>query len=118
MIESLIPRVFSARDIANKAHWRSKNNAEHLSLGEFYDAVIDALDTLVEAYQGAFGLVEPEVPEVIDMPDNLADYLREEADWIEVNREQIANEHNAIGNLVDVLTAVYLKAAYKLENLK
>lgn len=59
----------------------------------------------------------PELPPV-DMPgENILAHLRDEADWIEVNRASIADEYDAIANLVDGITAVYLKAIYKLSRL-
>jgi hypothetical protein len=60
MIEQLISRVFYARNLAHFAHWRAKGDgsfAKHMALGEFYDGVIDTIDPLVEAYQGAYELI-------------------------------------------------------------
>ena len=88
-----------------------------MALGAFYDGVIDALDTLVEAYQGQFALlgqVEFPAPEVTD----ILDHLQEEADWIESNRDEISGGSSSVANLVDSLVAVYLSAIYKLTNLK
>lgn len=54
MIEELISRVFYARNVAHFEHWRAEGiggYARHVALGEFYDGVIDAIDTLVEAYK-------------------------------------------------------------------
>ena len=61
MIEELISRVFYARNLAHFEHWRAKGEgsyAKHIALGEFYDGVIDTIDPLVEAYQGAFDLIK------------------------------------------------------------
>ena len=118
MIEQLVPRVFAARDLAHKEHWATKSYAQHMALGEFYDDVIEAIDAVVECHQGMFGLIEPEAPGKQKKPEDFATYLRDEADWIETNRELLSSGVGAIGNLLDTLTAVYLKAAYKLENLK
>jgi DNA-binding ferritin-like protein len=130
MIEQLIPRVFAARDMAHKAHWKTANYAQHVALGEFYEEVIPALDAIVEAYQGMFGKVEAddsatlpkditkEFPAGAPMSTTSVDVLRSEVEWIEANRELICSGVDAIGNLVDTLTGVYLKAAYKLGNLQ
>jgi hypothetical protein len=85
-------------------------------LGEFYEGVIDALDTLVEAYQGAFELVG-----TIKAPKTKAEeillILIEDAEWIEKNHEKICKGNRAVANLVDGVTSVYLTAIYKLRNL-
>lgn len=130
MIEQLIPRVFAARDMAHKAHWKTGSYAQHMALGEFYDEVIPAIDAIVEAYQGMFGLVEPD--DKAELPKDMAkemvagaamhtktsEILRSEVEWIEANRQLISSGVDAIGNLVDSLTGIYLKAIYKLENLQ
>lgn len=113
MIAELIARVFATRNAAHNAHLRTRSYAQHEALGAFYADVIDAVDTVAEAWMGAFGDL-PELPPV-DMPgEDILAHLREEADWIEVNRAAIADEYDAIANLVDGITAVYLKAIYKL----
>ncbi|HLP99211.1 MAG TPA: hypothetical protein VK149_12290 [Sideroxyarcus sp.] len=129
MIEQLVPRVFAIRDMAHKAHWRTGSDAQHRALGEFYDAVIPAIDAVVEMHQGMFGLIEPDDkaelptdfvrsgPPGTHYPTMIAQTFRDEADWIETNRELLSSGVGAIGNLLDGLTGIYLKAAYKLENL-
>lgn len=58
MIDELISRVFASRNATHIEHWRTKSYAAHIALGEFYDGVIDNIDGIVEAYQGAFDLVK------------------------------------------------------------
>lgn len=116
-MEELISRVFAARDIAHREHLRTKSYEQHVALGAFYEDVIEAADAAAEVYQGMFGIMDiPEnpAPKVKDVTE----YLRDEAEWIESNREIISGGANSVGNLVDNITAVYLKALYKLENLK
>jgi hypothetical protein len=36
-------------------HWQTKSFAEHMALGEFYEALPGLIDSLVEATQGATG---------------------------------------------------------------
>jgi len=117
MIEELIGKTFATRDAAHREHFRTPSYAQHAALGDFYTEVVDAVDTLVETYQGMFGLVGDFTVEPVS-PDDIIAHLRDEADWIEVNRDTIAGGSNAVANLVDGVTAIYLKALYKLENLQ
>lgn len=119
MIEELVSRVFYARNVAHFEHWRANGvgaYARHTALGEFYDGVIDALDTLVEAYQGAFELIG-----TVKAPKTKAEeilmILIEDAEWIEKNHESICKGNRAVANLVDGVTGVYLSTIYKLRNL-
>lgn len=120
MIEQLIARVFYARNLAHFEHWRAKGDgsfAKHMALGEFYDGVIDALDALVEAYQGAFELIGN-----IPVPDTTASdvlkLLEADADWIEDHHEKVCKGNRAVANLIDGVTGQYLSTIYKLRNLK
>jgi DNA-binding ferritin-like protein len=119
MIEELIARVFYARNLAHFEHWRAEGvggYARHVALGKFYAKVIDALDDLVEAYQGAFELVGT-IPVTKTKASEVLLVLVEDAAWIEKNHEKICKGNRAVANLIDSLTGVYLSAIYKLRNL-
>lgn len=118
MIEQLITRTFQARDIAHRAHWKTKSFAEHMALGEFYDAVIDKIDDIVETYQGQYGLVGTFGVKVEAMgQSDITAFLTAEAEWIEANRDEIAKGSTAIENLLDNLLETYNRTLYKLVNL-
>ena len=117
MIEALISRVFYARNLAHFEHWRTKSFSQHSALGDFYDGVIDALDALVEAHQGANGIIGS-VPAPDSPKGAILEALEADADWIEKNHEQVCGGNRAIANLLDNVTAVYLTAIYKLKNLR
>lgn len=120
MIEQLIARVFYARNVAHFEHWRAKGEgsfAKHMALGSFYDDVIDALDPLVEAYQGAFQIIGS-IPPPDAVKNDTLKQLEADAAWIETNHSDICRGNRAVGNLIDSLTGVYLSAIYKLKNLK
>ena len=117
MIEDLISRVFHSRNLAHWNHWRTKSYAQHKALGHFYDDVIEALDDIVEAYQGAFELVST-IPAPDKTDNDILKHLETEAAWIEENHEGICKGNRAIANQIDALSGVYLSTVYKLRNLK
>jgi hypothetical protein len=117
MIEQLISRVFYARNVAHFEHWRTESYSEHKALGKFYDNIIDAIDKLVEAYQGAFSLIGNIPAPKVTEPDVLK-LLEADAEWIEGHHEDICKGNRAVGNLVDGVTDTYLTTIYKLRNLK
>ena len=116
MLEQLIARVFYARNLAHWNHWRTSSYAQHQALGAFYDDIIDNLDALVEAYQGAFELVG-NIPAPKANSDVLA-VLEADAEWIEEHHEEICQGNRAVANLIDELNSTYLSTIYKLRNLK
>lgn len=116
MIEELISRVFATRNATHLRHWATKSYAEHVTLGDFYDALIERVDKITEAHQGAFGLIGDVEPGSVSK-DNLPEHIKQEARWIEQNRDKIAGNVEAIGALIDDLTNDYLTTYYKLTNL-
>jgi len=120
MIEQLISRVFYARNVAHFEHWRATGTgsfAKHQALGTFYNEVIEAIDDLVEAYQGAFELIG-NIPAPETSKGDILALLETDADWVEKNHEAICRGNRAVANLVDVVTGTYLSTIYKLRNLR
>ena len=113
MISELAARTFSASVVAHREHWSTNSYAAHVALGAFYDEVIDAIDAIVESYQGIYGKIEPFNVETTAAGDIL-EYLVDEADWIDVNRDEIIQGSANLGNLVDTLSAVYSKTIFLL----
>lgn len=117
MIEDLIARVFKTRNQAHLSHWKTKSYAEHKALGSLYDNLIDTLDKLVEASQGAKGIIKHVDLSCADESVDIVKCLSEDANWISKNRAKIASNVPALENIVDELVGVYLTAIYKLKNL-
>lgn len=116
MIEEFVSHTFAMRNAAHLAHWATKSYAEHVALGDFYDALIDKLDAIVEAHQGQFGLIK-EVRIVSVSPKGIKGHIKTEMKWLEANRDKIAQKATMIQNMVDDLIALYATTLYKLENL-
>jgi hypothetical protein len=119
MIEELISRVFYTRNAAHLAHWQvtgAGSFARHAALNDFYDDVIEQIDTLVEAYQGVYGIVKDAKPIATDYPDILG-LLTADVRWVKTNASGITKDVSALENLLDNVTEVYLRTIYKLKNL-
>lgn len=121
MLEDLVARVFASRNGAHLAHWRAKGPgsfARHMALGEFYDAVIDKVDGIVEAHQGATGkLIGTVNLNAADARADITAKLADDCNWIAKNRDKIGMGIPAIENLLDDLCDLYLTTIYKLKNL-
>lgn len=117
MIEEFIARTFATRNAVHIEHWRTKSFAQHAALGSFYDSLVDDIDSIVEAHQGAFGLVS--IGELGRQPkvSNIITHLEDDLIWISKNREKITGGIMAIDNLLQSLEGSYLSTLYKLKNL-
>lgn len=118
MIEELVVRVFSTRNAAHLAHWKTKSYAEHVALGDFYGDVIDAIDSLVEAYQGSFGLISVGKNVKASEEEDIIARLQDDAKFMNKNRSEICKKIPALENILDSIVDKYLTTVYKLKNLK
>ena len=100
-------------------HWQTKSFADHMALNEFYQALPELIDAVVEATQGRTG-------QLIDYPvqyyapastgleelEMLKDYVDEER-----HKEGIPQE-SEIQNLIDEIASQIDSTLYKLRFLK
>ena len=114
MIKELISKSFKARNTAHANHWTTDSFSQHEALGEFYKDLTKTLDRYVEAHQGTFGQLE-QVPE---QTEDIAKFLRKDLLWLNTHRKDIARGVPALENILDELTAVYMKTLFKIENLR
>ena len=114
MIEKLIERLFHARNAAHIAHWKTKSYAEHKALEHYYEDVIEQLDSLIEAYQGTFGIIGT----VDGQEKSISTTIHDDIIWLNENRNKLGKGVPALENIVDELTATHMKTLYKLENLR
>lgn len=118
MIGDLIMKLLHTRTNAHVLHLKSRSYAQHVALGEFYDALPDFADRIAEAHQGMYGLIETYPPTYrhVDDPQTLVGAL---GDWVEANRYKACEKDDtALQNIIDELLAQCATTAYKLRFLK
>lgn len=119
MIGQFIAVLFLARDLAHRAHLKTKSFAEHEALGGFYPAVVDLADTLAETYQGC-ELELIDIP-LLDneFPGDIKTSLQAQLKWIKANRyKAVKKEETQMQNIIDEIVALYDRTVYKLHFLK
>lgn len=118
MIEEMIARVFATRNAVHLTHWRVTSGFRHETLGDFYGALIEGIDEIVECYQGAFGLINSVAVNVQPVVTNdITTHIVDEMNWMLANREAIANGNFALLALIDDFAAQYQRTVYKLQYL-
>ena len=115
MISELASKVLADAIHAQFQHWATDSYAQHMALGNFYETVPNLLDEVVEAYQGTFGKVK--MSQVQTRKGEIADMLQDTLDWMQAMRMDIAQEDDAIANLIDGICSCYQKTLYKLKHL-
>lgn len=118
-MENLIAHLFLARELAHRAHLRTRSYAEHMALGDFYAAIVDHADAITEAWQGKTGELLT-IPLLSGDPEaDILETLKNHVEWIASARYVAApREDTPIQNLIDAAVEVYLSTIYKLTFLK
>lgn len=117
MIGKLVMELFHARTTAHVLHLKSRSYAQHVALNTFYDEIIGLADTLAEAYQGEYGLIETYPPKYSPYTDPilLLDDLRECVDECSKEFDE-ADSH--LRNICDEIHALITRTSYKLRYLR
>lgn len=115
-VNGFFGKLFAVRQNAHILHLSSKSYAEHVALNEFYDKLTELMDSLIETYQGQYGLVTVE---------HSSSKEKEALPFIENTAEEFAQSHELFNkkdthlhNIIDEIVALSYKTAYKLKFLK
>lgn len=108
--------LFQAQIQTHIAHLQSDSYAEHVALGEFYDAAGDLADAIIEKTQGKYGIIRGyKTITLVDDVDCCA-YLKSVLSYIEKQRQSITEGY--LQQLTDNIIEQIASTLYKLENLK
>lgn len=118
MIDELVSRTFAMRDAAHREHFRTDSYAQHVALGEFYTALPDAVDALVEAYQGMFDLIDDFDVKLPVGPFDITAQMSDDIDWMQATRDDVCMEDPSLLALLDDVVNLYQRTLYKLKRLK
>ena len=129
----LVARCFAARTATHFAHLITGSYAQHMALGEFYDAVAASADEFVECYQGVFGKLAG-FPDIRPSQGDITTALSDLRTWIAANREECCESYDddekdetsesndaectELANQIDNILAVVDRCLYKLKFLK
>lgn len=116
MFGKLIALLLLSRDTAHRQHWQTTSFAQHNTLNEFYDSILELTDSLIEKYQGRMGRVEvPTLDEKETYTNTPAEVLKKHLDWIEGARyEAVPKTDTALQNIIDEIVGQYLETLYLL----
>ena len=116
MFGKFIALLLLSRDTAHRQHWNTVSFAQHKTLNEFYDSILELTDSLMEKYQGRNGRVEiPTLEEKDTYSKDPSAVLKKHLDWIEKTRYEVVPETDtALQNIIDEIVGQYLETLYLL----
>jgi hypothetical protein len=118
MVGKLIGILFLSREVAHREHLKTSKYEHHMALNSFYDDIVEAADSIAEAYQGRNGIIK-DIPYLDNTPGEIVKVLELHLSMIEKMRYTVIDKNDtALQSLVDVAIAIYLSTLYKLKFLK
>ena len=116
-METLIAELFAARTTTHRLHLATASFAQHVALGELYDALVPLADSLAESYQGKYGKLS--LTDVIPLPEtDPMVFINSMCTWAEASKEVINKSDSHLLNEWDNVISLFYKAKYKLNHLK
>jgi hypothetical protein len=103
-------KLFHSRNVSHLVHLNVTSFAKHKALNEYYDGILDLLDTLIETSFGSIGRQEIIIPEA--RAEDINKHLSDLKSYIESNRS-IFKESN-IQNIIDEIVALIDHTKYLL----
>lgn len=118
----LVSMLLHSRTQAHVFHLRvtPKGLAPHLALQEYYEAITNIVDGIVEPYQGMVGIIEFKPVKGIDNDasiENIISYFEDLVDFVKANRKSEELNHSWIQNEIDNIEKLLYTTLYKLKNL-
>ena len=110
----LAAELFESRTQAHKEHLKTTSFAFHKATNDYYDAIVDLTDGLVESMQGYEGIKE--IPDFKIKNTNFVQYLKELDAYC--TNVQSACKYSNIINEIDNVKTLIASTLYKIINLK
>ena len=120
IVGQFISTLFASRTQAHIFHLQTPSFAAHKALNDYYDEIVNITDSLVESYQGKYGIItgygnialqEYESCEAIIM------FFETLCMYVEKSRGMICQD-SYIQNQIDEIVALIKSTIYKLRFLK
>ncbi len=117
--EQFFGKLFQIRDQIHLRHLRVSgpgSYAQHTALNEFYDGILSLTDSLIESYQGKYGIINIVIKESKDI--DAISLLKELASLTDGGAAYKMFKETFLQNEVDEISKLTYSTLYKLQNLK
>jgi hypothetical protein len=114
---SFIGTLMQSRNQAHVYHLQTDSYAQHIALQAYYEEIVELVDTLVETFQGRYGILRGyNMGSQIKEDGNPIMYFDALCKYVETKRTSIPQD-SYIQNEIDNVVALIESTRYKLKNL-
>lgn len=97
-------------------HFSTNSFAQHMALGEYYDEIVDLVDSLAESYMGIYGQIK-DFPNTYHQPKEATKYLESLQKFVAEARHDLPQD-TELQNQIDAIAELIDTTIYKLKFLK
>jgi hypothetical protein len=108
--------LFHSATVTHFMHLQTKSFAQHMALGEYYDAIVELADKWAEAYQGCYDIIT-NYPKDFHLATDPVKYLTQIKEFVNDIRKDLPQD-SELNNLVDSIADQIDSTLYKLRFLK
>jgi len=108
--------LFHSATVTHFMHLQTKSFAQHMALGEYYDAIVELADKWAEAFQGCYDIISS-YPKDFHLATDPVKYLTQIKDFVDDIRKDLPSE-SQLQNIVDEIADQIDSTLYKLRFLK
>jgi len=118
---TLIGTLLQSRTQAHIYHWQTQGPgslAAHTALGAYYEAIPALVDSLVESFQGRYGIVRGyKMASTLREDTNYVTYFEALCKFVETSRKAVPQD-SYLQNQIDTIVELIESTKYKLLNLQ
>ncbi len=113
IVGEFVGTLLHSATVTHIMHLSTRSYAEHKALNEYYDGIVDLVDSFAESYQGKYGLIK-EYPNGYTQKARIPlDYLTTVRDMVKEKREELPQD-SELQNSIDEITDLLNSTIYKL----
>lgn len=116
-MEDMASALIASQTQVHIFHLQTKSYAEHKALQGYYEGIDNLMDSLIESYQGQFGIIAnyQSLPiSKYEGKEQIVSYFEDLMSMIEKNREDLPSH---LQNIVDTIVELITSTLYKIKFL-
>ena len=115
-----IGTLFQSRNQSHIYHLQTSSYAKHIALNEYYDEIVDIVDSIVESYQGKYEILKgykmAGTLKDLEGEEDIVKYFEGLAKYCELKRTKLPQDA-FLNNLYDDVDTLIRSTLYKLKRL-
>jgi hypothetical protein len=117
-VANFVSTLFATRTQAHIFHLQTDSFAAHKALNEYYDQIVELVDSFIEGYQGRYGIITNYTSPSTFKEDGAAlTYFEGVSAYIEQIRKRLPSD-SYLQNKVDEIVDLVESTKYKLKFLR